>query len=121
MDFYTSVFQRGDKIYVRGFKNGKRSKFIENYHPYMFIQKQGGKYRTLDNKPVEKMQFDSISDAKDFIGRYEDVSNMEIYGLNAFTYVYIFDAFKGEINYISKPEKQHQMEGKQTVILQGIS
>lgn len=102
MDFYTSVFQRGDKIYVRGFKNGKRSKFIENYHPYMFIQKQGGKYRTLDNKPVEKMQFDSISDAKDFIGRYEDVSNMEIYGLNAFTYVYIFDAFKGEINYDPK-------------------
>lgn len=102
MDFYTSVFQRGDKIYVRGFKNGKRSKFIENYHPYMFIQKQGGKYRTLDNKPVEKMQFDSISNAKDFIGRYEDVSNMEIYGLNAFTYVYIFDAFKGEINYDPK-------------------
>jgi DNA polymerase elongation subunit (family B) len=102
LDFYTSVFQRGDKIYVRGFKNGKRSKFIENYHPYMFIQKQGGKYRTLDNKPVEKMQFDSISDAKDFIGRYEDVSNMEIYGLNAFTYVYIFDAFKGEINYDPK-------------------
>ena len=102
MDFYTSVFQRGDKIYVRGFKNGKRQKLIENYHPYMFFQKQGGKYRTLDDKPVEKMQFDSISDAKDFIERYSDVSNMEIYGLNAFTYLYIFDAFKGEINYDPK-------------------
>ena len=102
MDFYTSVFQRGDKIYVRGFKNGKRQKLIENYHPYMFIQKQGGKYRTLDGKAVEKMQFDSISDAKDFIERYSDVSNMEIYGLNAFTYLYIFDAFKGEINYDPK-------------------
>lgn len=102
MDFYTSVFQRGDKIYVRGFKNGKRAKFIENYHPYMFIQKAGGKYRTLDGKQVEKMQFDSISDAKDFIERYSDVSNMDIYGLNAFAYVYIFDAFKGEINYDPK-------------------
>jgi DNA polymerase elongation subunit (family B) len=102
LDFYTSVFQRGDKIYVRGFKNGKRQKLIENYHPYMFIQKQGGKYRTLDGKAVEKMQFDSISDAKDFIERYSDVSNMEIYGLNAFTYLYIFDAFKGEINYDPK-------------------
>ena len=68
----------------------------------MFVQKTGGKYRTLDNKPVEKMQFDSISDAKDFIERYSDVSNMEIYGLNAFTYTYIFDAFKGEINYDPK-------------------
>jgi DNA polymerase elongation subunit (family B) len=102
LDFYTSVYQRGDKVYVRGYKNGKREKFIENYHPYMFIQKQGGKYRTLDGKHAEKMQFDNISDAKDFIERYSDVSNMEIYGLNKFAYLYIFDAFKGEINYDPK-------------------
>lgn len=98
-DFYTSIYQRGDKIYVRGYTNGKRERFVENYRPYMFIQKQGGPYRTLDGKAVEKMQFDSISDAKDFIERYSDVSNMDIYGLNAFAYVYIFDHFKGEINY----------------------
>ena len=102
MDFYTNVHQRGDKIYVRGYKNGKREKFVEQYHPYMFIPKQGGKYRTLDGKPVEKMMFDSISDAKDFVSRYEDVSNMDIYGLNTFSYVYIFDNFKGEINYDPK-------------------
>lgn len=102
MDFYTSIFQRGDKIYVRGYKNSKRVKFIETYHPYMFLQKQGGKYRTLDGKPVEKIQFDSISDAKDFIERYEDVSNMDIYGLTNFAYLYIFDSFKGEINYDPK-------------------
>ena len=102
MDFYTNVHQRGDKIYVRGYKNGKREKFIEQYHPYMFIPKQGGKFRTLDGKPVDKMMFDSISDAKDFVSRYEDVSNMDIYGLNTFAYVYIFDNFNGEINYDPK-------------------
>ena len=102
MDFYTNVHQRGDKIYVRGYKNGKREKFVEQYHPYMFIPKQGGKYRTLDGKPVDKIMFDSISDAKDFVSRYEDVANMDIYGLNTFAYVYIFDNFKGEINYDPK-------------------
>ena len=102
MDFYTSVTQRGDKIYIRGFKDGRRQKYVSHYNPYMFIQKQGGKYRTLDGKHIDKMQFDSISDAKDFIERYSDVSNMDIYGLNAFAYVYIFDSFKGDINYDPK-------------------
>ena len=102
MDFYTNVFQRGDKIYVRGYKDGKRERFFEMYKPYMFLQKTGGKYRTLDGKHVDKIEFGSISDAKDFISRYDDVSNMEIYGLNVFPYTYIFDNFKGEINYDPK-------------------
>lgn len=99
MDFYTNIFQRGDKIYVRGYKDGKRERFFEQYKPYMFMPKQGGNFKTLDGKSVEKMQFDSISDAKDFIKRYEDVSNMDVYGLTNFAYLYIFDNFKGEINY----------------------
>ena len=53
MDFYTNVFQRGDKIYVRGYKDGKRERFFEMYKPYMFLQKTGGKYRTLDGKHVD--------------------------------------------------------------------
>ena len=99
MDFYTNIFQRGNRIYVRGYKDGKRERFFEEYKPYFFLKKPGGSYRTLDNQQVDKLQFDSISDAKEFIKKYEDVSNMEVYGLNSFPYVYIFDNFKGEINY----------------------
>ena len=99
MNFYTSIFQRGDKIYARGYKDGKRERYNDTYKPYLFLQKQGGKYKTLDGKSVDKMQFDSISDAKDFLSRYEDVSNMDVYGLTQFAYLYIFDNFPGEINY----------------------
>lgn len=102
MNFFTNVHQRGDKIYVRGYNNGKREQFVEQYHPYLFIQKQNGNYKTLDGTPVDKIEFDSISEAKDFIARYKDVSNMDIYGLNTFAYTYIFDNFKGEINYDPK-------------------
>jgi hypothetical protein len=57
----------------------------------------------LDGKPVEKMEFDCISDAKDFMKRYSDVSNMEIYGFNLFPYVFIYDKFHGQMDYdISK-------------------
>lgn len=97
--FFTNVFQRGNKIYVRGYKDGVRERYFDEYKPYLFLHKQGGNYRTLDNRPVDKIEFQNISEAKDFIRRYEDVSNMDIYGLTNFPYVYIFDNYKGEIDY----------------------
>jgi DNA polymerase elongation subunit (family B) len=99
MDFYTSVFQRGDKIYVRGYRSGKRHTYVEEYKPYMFIPKPDGKYKTIEGKPVDKIDFSSISDARDFINRYKDISNMEIYGYDNFAYTHIFDEFTGEIDY----------------------
>jgi len=102
MAFYTNVFMRGNRIYVRGFDKGLRYTDIVTYKPYLFISKPDGKYKTLDGKPVEKLDFDSISEARDFLSRYEQVSNMEIYGLTAFPYLYIFDTFKGDIDYDPK-------------------
>lgn len=102
MDFYTNVWTRGDKVYVRGFDKGLRVTDIIQYKPYMFLPKQGGSYRTLDGRPVARMDFDGMSDAKDFMCRYKDVKNMEIFGLDKFLYLYIFDNFKGEINYDPK-------------------
>ena len=100
--FYTNVFQRGNRMYVRGFDKGLRYTDVVNYKPYLFIAKQNGKYKTLDGKPVEKLEFDSITEARDFISRYDQVSNMEIYGLTTFPYLYIFDIFKGDIDYDPK-------------------
>jgi len=102
MAFYTNVYLRGNRIYVRGFDKGLRFKDVVNYTPYLFIPKANGKYKTLDGKPVSKIDFDSVSDARDFISRYEDVSNMEIYGLTTFLYLYIFDNYKGDIDYDPK-------------------
>ena len=100
--FYTNVFMRGDRIYMRGYDMGMRTTDIINYTPYMFIPKPNGKFRTLDGRPVDKLYFDSIKEAKDFVQRYEDVANMDIYGLNLFQYLYIYDYFKGDIDYDPK-------------------
>jgi hypothetical protein len=102
MNFYTNVFMRGDKIYLRGYENDKRISEIISYQPYMFIPARANSYtefRTLDGKPVEKLNFDSIKDAKDFVERYKDVVNIEIFGLNHFQYVYLHDKYFGEIQY----------------------
>ncbi len=101
--FYTNVYSRGDKIYLRGYtSDNRRVQDIIEYKPYMFMSSRrdgNTKYRTLDGRPVERMDFESISDARDFIKRYSDVSNVEIYGLNNFKYLYIYDKFHGELDY----------------------
>jgi DNA polymerase elongation subunit (family B) len=100
--FYTNVHMRGDKIYVRGFDMGLRFKDVIAYQPYLFINKPNGKYKTLEGKSVDKLKFDSVRDARDFIEKYEEVSNFDIYGLTTFPYLYIFDNFKGDIDYDPK-------------------
>ena len=99
MKFYTDVKQMGDKIFVRGYEDGKSVEFIEKYKPYLFLPKQDGFYRTLDGKPVDKINFDSIRDARDFTKRYEEVSNFEFYGLTNYQYVFMYDYYQGEIQY----------------------
>jgi hypothetical protein len=99
MKFYTSVYQRGDKIYVRGYEDGQHVEFIEKYKPYLFLPKKDGFYRTLDGKQVDKMQFESISDAREFCDKYKDVTNFTYYGLNNYQYVFMYDYYNGEINY----------------------
>lgn len=101
--FYTNVFQRGDRIYYRGYDLGLRVKNIDYYKPYMFLHSPTpSEYKTLDGRFVKKIEFDGIKDAKEFIKNYEDVDNFEIFGLTNFTYTYIYDKFKKDIDYDPK-------------------
>lgn len=99
--FYTNVFQRGGKIYSRGFDLGLRSKNVEVYKPYIFLpsKDKNTKYHTLDGKPVVKHGFDDISDAYDFFKLYKDVENFDYYGLTNWPYLYIYDKFPNKIKY----------------------
>ena len=100
MEFYTSVIQQKNKMLVRGIENGKPVKKIVEYKPYLFIPtKNQSKYRTLNGEAVGRMDFDSMSEARDFIKQYDDVQGMPIYGNTNFLYNYIFDTFRGEIKY----------------------
>ena len=103
MQFYTNVFSRGDKIYVRGYtKDNRRFNEVINYKPYLFIpcrKTQSTNYKTLDGRPVEKLGFNSIRDAKDFLEKYKDIDNFEIFGLTNYKYLFIYDQFHGDMEY----------------------
>lgn len=99
--FYTNAFQRGNFIYVRGYEDGKAFSRKEQYSPYVFVPSRTGnsKYRTVDGQEVDKKQFPTIKDAKEFLAEHDDISNFDVFGLTNFLYTYIFDNYRGEIQY----------------------
>jgi len=101
MNFYKNIFQLGNHIFVRAIENGKNAKYRVEYSPYLFVptKKTTAEYKTLFGKSVDKLSFNNINEAKDFIKSYKDVSGMEIHGLDSFLYPYINDVWPREINY----------------------
>ena len=100
MDCYTSVHIFKGKVYVRGIENGQPVKYIDRYKPYLFLNtKKPSKYKSVFGQTVDRMDFDSIWEAKEFMKQYENVEGMPIYGMTNFMYPYIYDNFKGDIKY----------------------
>jgi DNA polymerase elongation subunit (family B) len=103
--FYTNVTLIRNDIYLRGYENGQRVQHIVPYKPYLFIHSKGvtaTEYRNLKGTPVDKINFDSISEARDFIKRYGEVSGMTVYGMTNFVYPFINDYYPGTIEYDPK-------------------
>ena len=99
--FYTHVYMRGNKIYVRGYQNGKPFKEEEHYQPYLFeyVPNQNSKYKSLDGRPVRRRDFRSIKEARDYVKLMEDVSNKQMFGTTLYQYVYLNDEFSGDVEY----------------------
>jgi len=102
MKFYTSAHSYRNQILLRGYEDGKRVQYKVPYKPYLFVNSRKGNdspYKTLKGQPVDRMDFDSMRDAREFITRYKDVSGMDIYGMTTFLYPYLLDAYPGEMQY----------------------
>lgn len=104
MKYYTNVFVYKGKIYARGIHNGQQYQEVVKYKPYLFTssKKPNAEYQTtIDELPADRIDFDSIWEAKEFLKEYKDVSGFPIYGLTKWQYLYIFDEFKDEIKFNS--------------------
>ena len=80
--FYTNVQQIGNNIILRGISNGRPFKEKVAYKPYHFIKSKSheAEYSNLAGESLARVDFDSIYDAKDFLKKYEDVQNVDVYG-----------------------------------------
>lgn len=101
--FYTHVYQRRGDILVRGYKDGKRFQQKVAYKPYLFVSDRTGKpsnWRSLyKSRPLSRMDFGSIGDAREFLQKYEDVGGFDIHGYTKWQYVYLADEYAGFVDF----------------------
>lgn len=94
-EFYTNVVVRKNKVLLRGYLDGKRYKQVAPFKPYLFVPTtEESKYRTIHGAPVKRMDFNNIREAKNFYYEYKDVENFNIYGMDRFEYLFIYENFR---------------------------
>lgn len=100
-NFYSSVAVKGNNILYRGYEAGQRVERKIKYQPTLFIpsKKAEATWSDIHGRSLEPMKFDGMSDARDFIKKYSDVDNFDIYGLPRFEYTFINDRFPHKVMY----------------------
>ena len=94
MRFYTNVQMVGDNFLVRGYEDGKHFATREKFYPTLFVDsKRKTKYKTLDGSPVEPIEPGTVRDCREFIKKYNDIENFNVYGNERFIYQYISDKY----------------------------
>ena len=94
MKFYTNVFQIGNSMLVRGYDNGKHFSDREEFHPTFYVPtKKRSKWKTLDGQPVEPIKPGTIKDCREFIDKYSQVKNFNVYGNERYVHQYISDNY----------------------------
>ena len=100
MLFYTNIYTRGDYVYFRGFKDGKRVNQKIPFQPTLYVRSgKPSEYKTLWGENLEKIKFSSIKEAREFVDQYKDVSNFPIYGNKNYSYQFISKLFPDVIDF----------------------
>ena len=99
MNFYTHVLQWGNRILVRGVKDGQRFNKRIPYKPTLYVPTdKPSKFKTLEGNSVAPIKFEDIKTAKEFLSHYENQLNL-VFGINQYTYSYIAEAYKNQIQF----------------------
>ena len=98
MSFYTNVQTIGNSILFRGVSNdGKRFKDRIEYHPTLYIPtKEETKFKTLQGEPVGEIRPGNMKECREFIAKYQDIDNFNVYGNDKFEFSFIAEHFPEE-------------------------
>ena len=100
MNFYTYARHYGDKVLVRGVKNGERFTSRHEFRPTLFVKSQKpSQYKSIYGENVAPIQFEGNKAATEFFDKYKDVTNYPIYGQNYYAYQYITEKYPGDIKW----------------------
>ena len=94
MDFYTNVQVTRNDFLVRGYSNGKKVIYKEEFQPTVYLKsRKKTKWKTLDGDYVEPFHPGTVSECRDFYKKYEDVPGFEIFGNERYIYQYISEKY----------------------------
>ena len=100
--FYTSAILWGDNVLVRGYDDdGAFSKKI-HYKPKLFVpakNKSDASWSSIEGQPLEPIEFDSVTEAKNFIDNYKNVTGFPIYGFSRYEYAWLNEEYRNEVVY----------------------
>ncbi len=98
MEFYTNLSRYGNNILYRGWKDGKRMSVKVPFSPTLYVPvEKPTAFKSLDGKYVEPCELETMREAKEFIERYKDVSNFEIYGNTNYVAQYVGEHWPNDI------------------------
>jgi DNA polymerase elongation subunit (family B) len=104
--FYTNIQLAGNTILYRGYEDGKMVQSRTHFSPTLFVtSNKQEKFKTLTGENVKPIKFESPKEAREFIGKYENVEGFSVYGYERFVYQFIAQEFPGEIDYDMKQMK----------------
>ena len=90
MKFYTNVEQVGNRLLVRGYEGGSSFSYRVPFNPTLYVaSKNYSEWKTLEGDCVEPLSMGSINDAKEFVKKYREVEDFDIYGNTRYLYQYI--------------------------------
>jgi len=106
LSFYTCVNRYGNKILYRGYDdNGERFQTKIPFKPTMYLQSNKpatSGWKAFDGTNVEPIEIDSMSEATEFVKKYEGIDNFKIHGNNNFVAQFIAEKFPGIVPYSLK-------------------
>ena len=101
MDFYTNVCRTRDKILVKGYQGNKQHMMKVAYRPnhYVLSKKGDTAFRSLDGRPLEPVNLDTMGGARKFREQYNQIDGFEIHGYDKYIYTYIAEKFQGDVDW----------------------
>ncbi len=100
MEFYTSVYAIGDKIFVRGYDKGRAYNRKVDFYPTLYVtSKSQSNWKTLEGIYVDEVKPGSIRETRDFVKRYDGVQGFSVFGNTNYAYQYISDTYEGDVNW----------------------
>lgn len=102
MSFYTSVNRLGNNILYTGYNdNGVRVTKKIKYGPTLFVADENSdtEWKSLDGRKVRPINFNSMSESRDYISRYGEVENFKIYGDISPICQFITELYPDEIHF----------------------